>query len=43
MALIGLPVACYFLLYALPLGALLGFALWKLHNSDPYATAGKRR
>jgi hypothetical protein len=35
MALIGLPVAPYFLLYALPLGALLGFALWKLHGPKP--------
>ena len=37
LGLIGLPASRYLLAGAIPLGALLGFVLWKLHGADPYA------
>src|SRR5215813_12619704 len=41
--LIGVPEARYLLAGALPLGALLGFALWRLHEWEPYALRSKRK
>jgi hypothetical protein len=43
MALIGVPESRYFLAAALPLGAIFGFVLWKLHQTQPTALQGKRR
>ena len=42
LGLMGVPEARYLLAGALPLGGLLGFALWKLHQREPYALQRKR-
>lgn len=43
IALIGVPESRYFLAAALPLGALFGFILWRVHQAHPIALRGKRR
>jgi hypothetical protein len=35
MSLIGLPESRYFLAAAIPLGALVGLILWRLHQNEP--------
>jgi hypothetical protein len=42
IALVGVPESRYLLAAALPLGALLGYGLWKLHEREPFALARKR-
>lgn len=42
IALVGVPESRYFLAGALPLGALLGFILWKSHQVQPTALGRKR-
>ena len=42
VGLIGVPESRYLLAGALPLGGLLGYALWKLHQREPYALQRKR-
>jgi len=37
MALIGVPESRYFLAAAVPLGALFGFILWRVHQVEPTA------
>jgi len=43
IALIGVPESRYLLAGALPLGALLGYVLWKMHEWEPYALRRRRR
>jgi len=43
MALIGVPESRYLLAGALPLGGLLGYILWRIHQVEPTAAARKRR
>ncbi len=42
MGLIGVPAARYLFAGALPLGAIFGYLLWKLHQKEPYALRPKR-
>lgn len=43
IALMGIPVSRYFLAAAIPLGGVLGFILWRIHQIEPTALAPKRR
>ena len=43
IALIGVPESRYFLGAALPLGALFGFILWKLHQTQPIGLRRRQR
>src|SRR5215831_2261887 len=43
IALIGVPESRYLLAGALPLGGLLGYILWRIHQTEPMALAPKRR
>lgn len=43
IALIGIPESRYFLAAAVPLGALFGFILWRMHQVEPTALAVKSR
>ena len=42
IALIGVPESRLFLALALPIGALFGIGLWKLHQRQPIALRRKR-
>ena len=42
MALIGVPESRYFLAAAIPLGAVFGFILWRIHQFEP-TTLRRRR
>ena len=42
MALIGVPESRYFLAAAIPLGALFGFILWRIHQFEPAALRRRR-
>jgi hypothetical protein len=42
MALIGIPESRYFLAAAIPLGALFGFILWRIHQFEPTALRRRR-
>jgi hypothetical protein len=42
IALIGVPESRYLLVGALPLGALVGYGLMKLHEGEPYALKRNR-
>lgn len=43
MSLIGVPESRYFLAAALPFGALFGFILWKLHQTQPIRLRRRHR
>lgn len=41
IALVGIPESRYFLAAAVPLGAMLGFILWRIHQVEPLALRGR--
>jgi len=42
IALIGVPESRYFLAASIPLGALFGFILWRIHQVEPTALRRRR-
>lgn len=42
IALIGVPESRFFLAAAIPLGALFGFILWRIHQAEPIALRRRR-
>lgn len=42
IALIGVPESRYFLAAAIPLGALIGFVLWRIYQIEPIALRRRR-